>query len=381
MTVKSWNKTQFTGTASPGFQRPVIHDDYAQNGTNATRAERLAGVYKVHPYNMARNRYQKPAMKVSLVGGTIVYNTSTDSCGAQPVYPDIPMPDNSKAIAKLLQKWRDSDINVGVTIGEGREAVSMMVDRMTSIAKSANALRKGNLGGALAALAKVSKSDKRRAWKQITTRNFASAWLELRYGWIPLLNDIYGAADFVKPKPLRIVIRSSEKVKGTITGTQNFPPGDVISVKCERSLHLMVKVTNSADNFERMGLRDPYTLAWELTRFSFVADWFLPIGDTLAANHAKRAMKVSEASTSQVLKLVSQFRVRSGTKYGNFVAKSDGLAEFNSVSMQRTVSFGVPGSWGIVDQIPALLTPTWDPPVARLISAAALARVALTKLR
>lgn len=379
MTIRSWTKDQFTGTASTGFIRPRIYDGYSQNGINATRAERLARIWKVHAYNMSRTRYKKPAITVKLGAAPTLYQTSTDTCGAQPVYSAIPLPSSDKAVAKLLQKWRASDINIGVTIGEGREAADMMVDRMSKIARSARELRRMNFGGALAALAGVGKSDRRGAYKHMTTRNFASAWLELQYGWKPLLNDIYAAADFVKPKPRKTVFRSQEKETGTITCNQSAV--EVVVVKCERRLCLMVEVKNEASVEERLGLTDPFSIGWELTRFSFVADWFLPIGDSLQAVHAKQVMKTSMASTTDITQRVSQLRVRSGHQYGSWTAMSDGVAEFNSVSMQRTVSFGVPSGWGIVDQIPGLLTPTWDPPVQRLLNAAALARTTLTRLR
>lgn len=381
MTVKSWERLQLIGSASPGMSDPKIYDAYSQNGTNATRAERLARIYKVHAYNMTRNRYKKPAIVVTAFGSN--YNTSTDSCGAQPKYPDLPPPSSDKAVAKLLSKWRASDINVGVTVGESREAVDMMKDRVLSIASAARELRRKNFGGALASLAGVSHSDKRGAFKRMTSGNFASAWLELQYGWKPLLNDIYAASDVVsgKAKPRNGVFRSSEKETGVITADLPFPPGDVVTIKCERRVNLMVKVTNQATLPERLGLTDPFSIGWELTRFSFVADWFLPIGDSLLAAHAKLAMKTSEASTTQITRMVCQLRVRSGHTYGFWKCLSDAVAEFNYVTMSRTVSFGVPGSWGVVDQVPGLLTPTWDPPLQRLLNAAALARTNLIRLK
>lgn len=381
MTVRSWTNLQYIGTASPGHSRPRIYDAYAQNGTNASRAERLAGVYKPHAYNMSRTRYVKPPMTVRF--GSTTYNTSTDACGAQPVYPNLTPPSSDEAVAKLLSKWRASDLNVGVSLGEGREAAEMMVNRMLSIASAARNLRRKNFGGALASLAGVSKSDKRGAWKRMTSGDFASAWLELQYGWKPLLNDIYAASDLVseKAKPRSGIFRSSVKTTGVILGTSGFPPADVRTVKCERRINLMVKVTNTASLPERLGLTDPFSVMWELTRFSFVADWFLPIGDSLLACHAKQVMKTSEACTTQIEQKVSQFVVRSGQKYGSWIATSSAVAEFDTVTMQRTVSFGVPGNWGVVDQIPGLLTPTWDPPATRMLNAAALARTNLIKLR
>lgn len=381
MTVKSWERLQKVGSASPGFAEPVIYDFFTQNGTNATRAEKLARIWLVHPYNMVRNRYSKPSIKVTAFGSD--YSGSTDTVGAQPLNPNLPVPSSDKAVAKLLQKWRASDLNIGVTIGEGREAADMMTDRMSKITNAARELRRKNFGGALASLAGVSRSDRRGALKRMNSGHIASSFLELQYGWKPLLNDIYAGAELVsdKAKPRTGKFRAQEKETGTISANAPFPPGDVRTVKCERRINLMVEVTNSATMPERMGLTDPFSIAWELTRFSFVADWFLPIGDSLLAVHAKLNMKTSQASTTQTTQYVSQLIVRGGHTYGFWKAISGGMAQFNYVQVNRTVSFGVPGSWGILDQVPGLLIPTWDPPVQRLFNAAALVRTNLKMLR
>jgi hypothetical protein len=39
-----------------------------------------------------------------------------------------------------------------------------------------------------------------------------------------------------------------------------------------------------------VGLEDPLSTAWELVPYSFVADWFLPIGDYLSASALSRAL-------------------------------------------------------------------------------------------
>lgn len=379
MTTRSWERKQKTGSASPGFAEPTIYDAYSQDGTNATRAERAAGIYKVHAYSMTRNRYSKPSVVVGF--GKDLYNGSTDTCGAQPLYPNLPVPSSDAAVAKLLQKWRNSDINIGVTIGEGKEAADMIIDRSISIARAARELRRKNFGGALANLAGVSRADRAGALKRMNSGHAAQAWLELQYGWKPLLNDIYGAADLLKTESKAGVFRASEKSTGTILGASGFPNADVTTIKCERRVHLMVKVTNNASAPERLGLTDPLSIIWELTPWSFVADWFLPIGDSILATHAKLAMKTSEACTTQITEMVCQLHVHSGQVYGFWTAKSDGMAEFNYVTITRTVSFGVPNSWGIVDQIPGVLTPASDPHLTRVLNAAALARTNIRSLR
>lgn len=372
MTNKSWDKKN-EGSSSPGFAKPIQRDVYSQAGANASRSERKSKIWNPHAYNMTRNRLTKPRVVVSL--GTTQYQGSTDTCGAQPVFPTIPTPNSNKAIAKLLAKWRGSDFNLGVSLGEGRESVRLMADRMISIAQSARALRKGNFGGAVAALAHMSRKQKRDAFKRLNSGDLAGAWLEMQYGWKPLLNDIHNLADLVSKemKPRRgKIIRASEKETGVILAAGSFPQADCITIKCERRVHVMVRVRNEPSIPERLGLTDPSSILWELTSLSFVADWFLPIGDSLAAIHAKQAMKVSQACTTQIRQDVCQLRVRSGKKYGSWTSQSDAIALFNNVTMERTVSFGVPPAWGATEQTPSRIIEDWDPSLKRLANATAL---------
>jgi hypothetical protein len=52
---------------------------------------------------------------------------------------------------------------------------------------------------------------------------------------------------------------------------------------------LRVTCTMTAE-LETLGLLNPLSLAWELLPYSFVIDWFLPIGDYLAATTASAGM-------------------------------------------------------------------------------------------
>lgn len=379
MTTKSWDRTMYTGIASPGFAKPSIRDGYSQSGTNATHAEKLAGVYNDHAYSMSRSRWVKPACIAGF--GTGQYNTSTDTFGAQPTFDTVPLPDINNIIVKLLSKWRNSDLDLGVTIGEGREAVGMMTKRLSQLASSANLLRKGNFGGAIAVLGGMSAATKRAALREVRSHNFANAWLELQYGWKPLVNDIYSASDFVKLKGRTGTIRASDReINRSGHGTSVYPAGDMVVIRNDRRRHLKVEVGNVPDSVERLGLSDPFNVMWNLVPWSFVVDWFLPIGDVLQAQHARRVMKIISCCDTSVFERVCQMPVRSGQKYGSFTCLSSAIAEFNYVTMTRVVSTALPPSWGIVEQIPNRLIPTWDPSLLRLANGAALVRSSLGKL-
>jgi hypothetical protein len=47
------------------------------------------------------------------------------------------------------------------------------------------------------------------------------------------------------------------------------------------------------------GLKDPLSVAWELLPYSFVADWFIPIGDFLQARGLSQALTGSFVSSTK----------------------------------------------------------------------------------
>lgn len=194
-------------------------------------------------------------------------------------------------LSSLLAKFRQTDLNLGVSGAEGMESLEMVAGRLKSILGFSNALRKGNLGAALRHIGPVPKAHKRRAQKRLQHGDVSGSFLELHLGWTPLISDIYAAADI---KPVANVAKLTSKTNyGTPQSfTVNADYVSVFSKKHHRlTSKLVMEVENSPDFFERFGLRDPASIVWELVPFSFVVDYFVPIGDTISALHAISAIK------------------------------------------------------------------------------------------
>jgi hypothetical protein len=382
MTTRSWNRSQKIGTSMFGSD-PTATVSYSQNGVNASRAERQARIYKDHFYAMTKSTAVQPQSAFSIVGLGTVYNESTGWFGARPVYGAVPSPDLARAVEKLLEKWRSSTFDAGVSLAEGKESVEMIVQRTKTIIDSARALRKGNFGGALAALAHVSKSDRRHAIKSMNSGYFANAWLELQFGWRPLLNDIYAASEFVKTKPKVGVIRSSVKESNPVChGQGSFPDSGIDSVVNEKRRYLKVTISEEPTVYERLGLTDPASIAWELVPFSFVVDWFTPIGSTIRALHAVSAMPVTSCCDTTVIRQSANLKVLNGQQYGSSVCRQSARATFDYIEMVRTVSPSLPSAWQIVgNQVARLFTKPLDGPISQLFSSAALVRAQLGRLR
>lgn len=120
------------------------------------------------------------------------------------------------------------------------------------------------------------------------TRGLANLWLTYTYGVKPLLASLYGAAD----ESLRVVInkldrfrgRSSETVQNpriimdSIFGNQTFRATGSFKVSCTIGVSLYVP----SFDITRWTTLNPLNLAWELTPYSFVVDWFLNVGSYLS---------------------------------------------------------------------------------------------------
>ena len=120
-------------------------------------------------------------------------------------------------------------------------------------------------------------------------RNWAKNWLEYQYGWRPLVNDIYETARvFSKPAKEGIVTYDIRRTK-TAQKTQLITgggPKDISTWSQTRSDRVRIKVrcnfrNDTIQRLASISSLNPASIIWELTPYSFVADWVLDIGGYL----------------------------------------------------------------------------------------------------
>lgn len=203
----------------------------------------------------------------------------------------------SGAKVKALNSIGQQKANVGEDLATYLQTARMFSSKASLLHEILNAFKKGKLKKYLKKSAKeVAESGDKKA---------AQAYLEYVYGWKPLVSDLYGIyqalkeyADGAKP----IIIHGHGTQKQSYTDQYDSPGSGTF--KYRTSCDITVSNTGTCDLYGRvdpqyivlrllnqLGLLNPASLAWELTPWSFVVDWFVPVGPLIAAFTAPIGLK------------------------------------------------------------------------------------------
>lgn len=181
------------------------------------------------------------------------------------------------AVQKFMDKLKNSELNLAVSLGEYRETQRMVRNAVASAGRVVTMARR-----------------LRRELLHNPSLVISKAWLGMKYGWLPLYNDVYNLLNHTTHTYNSTVVRTQRRIKTSQTlADKNVYLGKLgwyVNRTCKVNRVSMVefkaKVSpSSQEAFElsRITSLNPLTVAWELTPFSFVVDWFYDVGGYLAA--------------------------------------------------------------------------------------------------
>jgi hypothetical protein len=169
-----------------------------------------------------------------------------------------------RLIRKIYSKMAGKSAHIGNIIAERKQTVDLFAKTVTTIVD----------------LVKAKKHLFRAAAKAVSNpKNVADQFLAFKFGLEPLANDLSQLTDIfldlADMKPV-LVIRSNTK-KFLTSGDET--PGIVFNGMMEISYVLKYDIDDAAlKNLSQLGLINPTEIAWEVVPWSFIVDWFLPIG-------------------------------------------------------------------------------------------------------
>lgn len=208
-----------------------------------------------------------------------------------------------RALVKARLAMKDTSVNLGVAFAERNKTARMVGDNAIQLAKAMMKLRRKDWKGAARELG-IYKPGKPRG-KSVTDR-----WLELQYGWKPLLSDVYGATEALAKRP-----HSDWRVTGKGSSVDHIDNlhveglnQDRCETRCTGLRGSFVRIDAVPENdlliaLSALGITNPLFVGWELVPYSFVIDWFLPIGTFLDSLDAMLGYGATSTSLTNFSKL------------------------------------------------------------------------------
>lgn len=236
--------------------------------------------------------------------------------------------ESADAASKAWSKFIDNigeQASFGETIGEMREAVGMMSSRgrqLYGFAKAINRLDFHNAVGYLRIDPKEALGLERRLrdrWSK--DRDKAGLWLEVHFGWVPLVQDIQNGISILSRQPRPKIAKG----RGSCDIDEIYVSDDLrreIHGSIDVEYRMDVSVSNeNAHMLAQMGLVNPIALLWNLTRLSFLFDWFVNVGSWLNSWTDLAGMDLLNPATTEFQLL--QGNVKDGDRRsGTFIAAS-----------------------------------------------------------
>lgn len=193
------------------------------------------------------------------------------------------LPD-AKAIERLIDKVRGHSFDLGNYIPEGRQTVDGARNVLGRMARGLIAIRKRDPSLLAEAIGNPKVRDLGPLRRRLSSKSVAQQHLELQYGIVPLLSDVFESAkafEAIANQPRRTTVRVSATTKDSWEYPSSLT-GYTHAITGRHSVRLKAEFVE-LNPLRSLGLLDPAGMIWEGTPFSFVVDWFIPIGSYLDA--------------------------------------------------------------------------------------------------
>lgn len=277
-------------------------------------------------------------------------------------------------VYKVLQRARSNQVNLPVFIAELGKTSQMVVARATHLVFLIRALKAGRFGDFYDGLRLEKRLTKSQIAARVTyhRRNYgknpldtaANIWLESRYGWLPFMMEVQSAVMTCLDLSERDVSKMGyAKAKQSVERDTEDPnyvfevnPGHtgILTENVREDRRLIWRFEILPESVPaRFGLTNPLDVAWELLPLSFVADWFLPIGDYIKSLDTNLRFRFADGSfglkrtifRTAVINKSSYYDSASGIASSKYVRWERSPLSQNPAPSLLEFRLGVPGGW------------------------------------
>jgi len=233
---------------------------------------------------------------------------------------DIVSATDAESSTKLLLTAKDEKFNIAVFSAELGQTVSMITKAAKAIDTVFRSLRKGDLRSAGKAVNITISSRKQTKYrrqmglaktKTDIDQALASGVLLVQYGIKPLIQDVVGAAEQLAQHHMgsqwsfcRAKVRKKDSI-GFSSDTYGIAVTGAWKIDYSCSYTCRFSADTDIHLITKLGLTNPAVVLWEKLPWSFVIDWFIPVGDFLSSLDATNGLRFVDGSKSTKLSVTS----------------------------------------------------------------------------
>lgn len=183
-------------------------------------------------------------------------------------------------LAKLLARVKEHELDLGVALAEVDKLSVTVVDTIKNLTYMASDLSKGRF--AQAARRFGASPPRKERVRKLRILDLPARFLEMRYAWEPAIGDAFEAAtafEAISNGPRVKTFKAFKKTQDDRVVLTNYDCPMVIHTEVLRGYHF--EMYEEMGFARQLGLANPAGIIWERIPWSFVFDWFMPIGSYL----------------------------------------------------------------------------------------------------
>jgi hypothetical protein len=202
----------------------------------------------------------------------------------------------NKSVVKALNSIAGDSAQVGAAVAESRETGEMLGKAASQLLQAYRAARRNDWRSVAHHLQVDPKN-------LLTGKTIKDRWLEYQYGWKPLTQDIHDLALTGLSQIRKSTTKQLRHYSGASWTDQS--EYDLRGVHVRNTFSVSARTTFIAtlenhflSSLSDFGLINPLAVAWEVVPFSFMVDWFVPVGNVLQAYTATSGLRNDGGWTS-----------------------------------------------------------------------------------
>jgi len=264
-----------TGSLELGFLR---HQYWYRNGRSRPAS----------PYHLDSSRFT--------AGNGNAYNAAVVNTSSE-AFPDRTSFAYAQAHDRFVNRLGPK-VQMAINALELGKTTEMVIKRLIQLRRLYTAVRRRDFEGVISSIADPDGKAKSLSRRHLLS-NPSGFWLEIQFGWKPILSDIYTATEILQtPFPIsRIRTRGKEQ--------DSFLSFGWLPTNRSRMVQLssLIRITNpNAFLANQLGVINPLTVAWDALPGSFIVDWFLPVNKFLNSFTAFVGIDLVEPQTARLVR-------------------------------------------------------------------------------